>query len=121
MLLEARDNLARFLERPGVRLLGELAQGRGCFAGHRGLRGADTRNAAASRQMRRSKRADREIAQPQVGELPFLPQPEQSPIECLSQQIIATPDRDADAFAEKPALQVRSTLEHAAVGGIGSV
>ena len=52
LLLEPRDDLARLLERPGVRLLGDFAQGgSGIGGGHHDLRAADTRNPRA-RQIR---------------------------------------------------------------------
>jgi hypothetical protein len=39
LLLQPRDDLAGFLERPGIRLLGEFAQSCGSFSnGHHGLR-----------------------------------------------------------------------------------
>src|SRR5512141_722699 len=67
------------------------------------------------------KRADREIAQPQIGEAAALPQPEQRPVERLPQQVVAALDRDADAFAEELALQERPAAEQAAIRRVGAV
>ncbi len=39
LLLQARNELARLLERPGMRQLGELAQGARIFGGRRGGHG----------------------------------------------------------------------------------
>src|SRR6185369_7524965 len=66
-------------------------------------------------------RADRKIAQPQIGEAALLPQPEQRPVERLPQQVVAPPDRDADALTEEAALDVRPAAEHAAVLRVGAV
>src|ERR1700744_4723779 len=54
----------------------------------------------------RSKWANGEIAQPKIGIAALLPLPEQCPIQRLAQQIVAAPHRDADALAEKTALQI---------------
>src|SRR5579885_3915091 len=69
----------------------------------------------------RSKRADRKIAQPQIGEAAFLPQPEQAPVESLAQQVVAFLHRDADALAEIFALQEGAAAEHAAIRRIGAI
>src|SRR5262245_29867930 len=69
----------------------------------------------------RSERRDRKITQPQFGEPAFFPQPEQCPIECLPQQIIAASDRDTDAFAKKATLQIGTPAEHAAICGICAI
>ena len=47
-----------------------------------------------------SKRADREVAQPQVGEAALLPGAEERVVEHKAHHIIAAPDRDADTFTE---------------------
>src|SRR3974390_1798494 len=82
---------------------------------------ADTMNPAWQNQTRNSKRADWKIAQPQVGKLTLLPQPEQRPVECLPQQIVATADRDADALTEETAFGIGPAAEFAAAGGVGPV
>src|SRR6185312_5851753 len=68
-----------------------------------------------------SERADRKIAQPQIGELAVLPQAEQRPVERLAQHVVAAPYRDADALAEEPALQERSAAKHATAGRIRAI
>src|SRR5262249_35383635 len=85
------------------------------------LRGGGTRKATRPRQMRHSKRTERGIPQPHAGEAAPFPQPEQRPIECLPQEIIAASDHNADAFAEKTALKIRAAAEHAAVRGVGAI
>src|SRR5258708_7056236 len=86
-----------------------------------GSPGADTRNPALTRQIGASKRADREIPQPQVGVAALFPEPEQRPVERLPQQVVVAADRDADAFAEETALQIGAAAEFAAVGRVGAV
>src|SRR5262249_1970487 len=71
--------------------------------------------------MRSSKRTDGKIAQPQIGEATFLPDAEQRPVERLAQQVVAAPDRNADAFAEEPALKIRTAAECAAICRVRSV
>src|SRR5262245_38873436 len=85
------------------------------------LRRADTRNATPVRQMCRLERRDREITQPQFSEPAFFPQPEQRPIECLPQQIIAASNRYTDAFAKKATLKIRTPSKHAAICGIRTI
>src|SRR5437588_13088520 len=68
-----------------------------------------------------SERADRKIAQPQIGEAAFFPDPEQRPVQRLPQQVVALADSDGDAFAEIPALDERPAGERAALAGIGAV
>src|SRR5437588_5742525 len=68
-----------------------------------------------------SKRADREIPEPQIGEAALLPQPEQRPVEGKTQRIIAALDRNADALAEIAALGEGSADEDAAVRRVGAV
>src|SRR5207302_7905437 len=68
--LEPRENLARLLERPGVRLLRELAQFRSSIFDHVGHSALSARaynsRMRGSRLIYQSKLADREVAQPQV-------------------------------------------------------
>src|ERR1700730_4525903 len=66
-------------------------------------------------------RAHREIPQPQIGVAAFFPDPEQRPIQRLPQQIVALAHGDADALAEKTALDERPPRERAAVAGVGAV
>src|ERR1700759_2327647 len=66
-------------------------------------------------------RADGKIAQPQIGVAAFFPQSEQRPVQRLPQQVVALADRDADALAEIPALDERTTAERAAFAGVGAV
>src|SRR5262249_55066857 len=68
-----------------------------------------------------SERADREIAQPQVGVAAFFPDPEQRPVQRLAQQIVALAHGDADALAEIAALDKRPAREGAAFGRIRAV
>ena len=68
-----------------------------------------------------SERADREIAQPEVGEAALFPKLKQRPVQALSQEIVAALDRNADALAEEPALQKRTAAESAAARRIGAV
>src|SRR6478735_2009973 len=51
-----------------------------------------------------SERTDRKIAQPQIREAAFFPDPEQRPVQRRPQQIVALADADADTFSEKAAL-----------------
>src|SRR5215471_1988176 len=67
------------------------------------------------------KRADRKIAQPEIGEEALLPEAEERPIERLPQRIVAALDRDADPFAEKAALGIGAADKEAAIGGFGAV
>src|SRR3984957_1052940 len=67
------------------------------------------------------KRAHRKIAQPQIGVAAFFPDPEQRPVQCLPQQVVALAHRDADALAEKAALDERPARERTAIRGIGAV
>src|SRR5580700_2437340 len=76
---------------------------------------------AAHQKALASKRVDREIAQPQVGEAALLPLPEQRPVQGLPQQIVAALNRDADALAEEAALQERAAAEGATAAGVGAV
>src|SRR5579871_3809827 len=46
------------------------------------------------------KRADRKIAQPQIGVAAFFPETKQRPVQGLPQQVVALAYRNADAFAE---------------------
>src|SRR4029078_531515 len=69
----------------------------------------------------RSKRADREIAQPQVCNTPVPPRENRAPFEPLPQQIVAAPHRDADALTEKPALQIGAASEHATIGRVSAI
>src|SRR3569832_2396165 len=85
----------------------------------------DPRNVVRPRQFGRglqaSKRADREIAQPQVGEPPLLPEPEQRPVQRLPQQVVAAADGDANALAKVTAFQVRPANKAAAIRRVGAV
>src|SRR5262249_44011598 len=90
------------------------------------LRNRDTRKAAPHRQTPSgqtivSKRADREVAEPQIGEPALFPIAKQGPAQSLPQQIIAAFDRNAHALAKIPALQKRAATEYAAAGGIGTI
>src|SRR3954454_9558385 len=67
------------------------------------------------------KRANGEIAQPQIGVAAFFPQPEQRPVQRLPQQVVALAHGNADALAEIPALDEWAAAEGAALGGIGAV
>src|SRR3954465_7848667 len=66
-------------------------------------------------------RADREIAQPQVGEAAFFPNPEQRPVQRLAQQVVALAHADADALAKKTALDEGAAGEGAAFAAIRAV
>src|SRR5262245_54665891 len=68
-----------------------------------------------------SERADREIAQPQIGVAAFFPDPEQRPVQRLAQEIVALAHGDADALAKIAALDKRPAGEGAAFGGIRAV
>src|SRR5271155_3271501 len=68
-----------------------------------------------------SKRTDREIAQPEIGEAALLPQLEQRPVQGEPQQIVAALDRDADAFAKKTAFQKRPAAKGAAAAGVRAI
>src|ERR1043165_1090312 len=68
-----------------------------------------------------SKRIDREIPQPEVGEAPLLPQPEERPVERQSQRVVAALDRDADALAEITAFGERAACEFAASTRVAAV
>src|SRR6202167_360262 len=68
-----------------------------------------------------SERADREIAQPKVGEASLFPELKQRPVQALPQEIVAAFDRNADALAEEPALQKRPAAESTAARRIGAV
>src|SRR5689334_10037758 len=68
-----------------------------------------------------SERADRKIAQPQIGETAPLPDTEQRPVERLPQKIVAAPHRNADTFAEEPAFEIGAAAKFAAVRGVGAV
>src|SRR3954463_1133755 len=68
-----------------------------------------------------SERTDRKIAQPQIREAAFFPDPEQRPVQRRPQQIVALADGDADTFAEKAALDKGPAGEGAAFAGIGTV
>src|SRR5882757_1894310 len=68
-----------------------------------------------------SERADRKIAQPQIGVAAFFPDPEQRPVQRLPQQVVALAHGDANALAEIAALDERPTREGAAIAGIGAV
>src|ERR1700753_1446282 len=67
------------------------------------------------------KRADREIMPPQIGIGPLPPDPEQRPIQCLPQQIIALAHRDADTLAEITALDEGPSGKGATTLGIRAV
>src|SRR6476620_11061085 len=58
-----------------------------------------------------SERTDRKIAQPQIREAAFFPDPEQRPVQRRPQQIVALADGDADTFAEKAALDKGAARE----------
>src|ERR1700675_3804564 len=66
-------------------------------------------------------RTDGKIAQPQIGEAAFFPDPEQRPVQRLPQQIVAFADADADALAEIAALDKGPARERAAFARIGAV
>src|SRR3954466_16000000 len=68
-----------------------------------------------------SKRADREIAQPQIGETALLPDPEQGPVERQADRVIALSDRDADAFTEIAVVGVGAAAKGTAILGIRAV
>src|SRR5262249_58585856 len=63
-----------------------------------------------------SKRADREISQPEVGKAAGLPDAEQGPVDGEAQGIVAALDRDPDAFAEIAAFDERAACQSAAAG-----
>src|SRR3954447_20351713 len=67
------------------------------------------------------KRADGEIAQPQVGETALLPYSEQRPVQREPDEVIAFLDGDPDAFAEITAVHERPAAERAAALGIGAL
>src|ERR1700683_3185017 len=69
----------------------------------------------------RSERADREIAQPQIGEAPLLPHPEHRPVQRQPDRIVALLDRDAYALAEIAAVHVGAAPEGATIARIGAV
>src|SRR6185503_8610601 len=101
MLLESRDDLARLLERPSIRLLGGLTPDCGGFGDcHHDLRARTLEMPRENVKFEGSKRTDREIAQPQIGEAALLPDAEQRPVERLPDRVIALSDRDADAFTK---------------------
>src|SRR5262245_8524980 len=66
-------------------------------------------------------RADRKIAQPQVGEAALVPDPEQRPIEREPHHVVAFAYRDADAAAEIAIVEIGAATEHAAVLRRGAV
>src|SRR4051794_31028040 len=68
-----------------------------------------------------SKRADREIAQPQIGETALLPDPEQRPVERQADRLIALSDRDADAFTEITVVGIGAAAKGTAILGIRAV
>src|SRR3954469_21032785 len=68
-----------------------------------------------------SERADRKIAQPQIGIAAFFPEPEQRPVQRLAQQVVALAHGDPDALAEIAALDERSAAEGATIAGISAV
>src|SRR3954471_5782257 len=68
-----------------------------------------------------SKRADWEIAQPQIGEPALLPDPEQRPVERQPDRVIALSDRDADAFTEIAVVGVGAAAKGTAILGIRAV
>src|SRR5262249_13416622 len=74
MLLQPRDDLARLLERPGVRVFGDLAQGWdvGLDRGHRWFSGRDTKNHTPWRQSKRL-RCNRSTAKFRCGVEPSCP------------------------------------------------
>src|SRR5262249_56453805 len=67
------------------------------------------------------KRADRKIAQPQVGEAALLPDPKQRIVEREPDRVIAALDRDADPFPEIAAVDIGATAKPTAVVGVGAV
>ncbi len=68
-----------------------------------------------------SERADRKIAQPQIGEAALLPDAEQRPVERLPQKVVSAPNCDADTFAEETALKIGAAAKFAAVCGVGAI
>src|SRR5258705_8923482 len=59
-------------------------------------------------------RTDGKIPQPQISEAAFFPNPKQRPVQRRPQQIVALADGDADALAEKTALDEGAARERAA-------
>src|SRR6185312_13923546 len=70
---------------------------------------------------RGSKRADRKIAQPQVGVAALFPDPEQRPVQRLPEQIVALAHGNADALAEIAAFDKGAARKRAAILGGGAV
>src|ERR1700742_5321527 len=68
-----------------------------------------------------SERADRKIMQPQIGVAAFFPDPEQRPVQRLSQQVVALAHGDADALAEIAAFDEWAAGKGATIAGIGAV
>src|ERR1700678_2906860 len=68
-----------------------------------------------------SKRADREIAQPQIRVAALFPKLKKRPVQGKAQKIVAALDRDADALAEIAAFQERTAAERAAAGRIRAI
>src|SRR5262245_55644162 len=68
-----------------------------------------------------SKRAEREIAQPQIGEAALLPRAEERPVQRQPHDIVAFLDRDSDPFAEIAAVDVGSAAKRTAIFGLRSV
>src|SRR3979490_3534657 len=68
-----------------------------------------------------SERADGKIAQPQIGEAAFFPDPEQRPVQRLPQEVVALAHADADAFAEIAAFDERPAGERAAFARVRAV
>src|SRR5437764_6961790 len=65
--------------------------------------------------VRASKRADREIAQPQIGEAPLLPHAEQRPVQRHPHRIVAFLDDNPDPFAKIAVVEVGSAAKRTAI------
>src|SRR5947207_13326635 len=68
-----------------------------------------------------SKRADRKIPQPQIGEAALLPHPKQRPVQREPHRIVALAHGDANAFAEIAAVEIAPAAKRAAILRIGAV
>src|SRR4051812_7049942 len=68
-----------------------------------------------------SKWADREIAQPQVGEPALLPCAEERVVEHKAHRIVAAPDRNANTFAEITTVEERTAAKGATILRVGAI
>src|SRR6202034_729522 len=67
------------------------------------------------------KRADREIAQPQIGVTASFPKPEQRPVQRLPQQVVALAHGNSDTLAEIAAFDKGPARERTTIGRVGAV